>query len=87
MIRFRGFRGGFEGERWSNGGLVDPHRALFAPLEVMQGAGFGSKHHMMVQLTHANRVGITDPFPELRSPPWGQKNAIICANNALLRPQ
>ena len=47
------------------GGLLDPYRALFTPLEVLYGTRFGSQHHMMVQLAHVNRVGITDPFPDL----------------------
>ena len=46
------------------GGLLDPYRMLFAPLEVLYGTKFGSNYHMMVHLAHVNRVGITDPFPD-----------------------
>ena len=62
---FEGVWACFEGSRWVKGGLLDPYRTLFAPLEVLYGTRFGSKHHMMVQLAYANRVGITDPFPDL----------------------
>ena len=72
MIGFRKVWGGFEGvwgcfggSGWVKGGLLDLYRALFAPLEVLYGTRFGSKHHMMVQLAHVNSVGITDHFPEL----------------------
>ena len=44
------------------GVLLDPFRTRFAPLEVLWGTGFGSKHHIMVQLVNVYRVGITDPF-------------------------
>ena len=84
MGGFRKVWGGFEGvwacfggSRWVKGGLLDPYRALFAPLEVLYGTRFGSKHHMMVQLAHVNRVGITDPFPDLWSHPRGSQKAII----------
>ena len=45
--------------------------ALFFPLEVLYGTRFGSKHHMMVPLAQVSKVGITDPFPDLWSPPQG----------------
>ena len=61
---------------WVKGGLLDPYMALFAPLEVLYGTRFGSKHHMMVQLAHVNRVGIIDPFPDLWSPRGSHKASI-----------
>ena len=94
MIGFRKVWGGFEGvwacfggSRWVKGGLLEPYRALFSPLEVLYGNRIGSKRHMMVQLAHVYRVGITDPFPDLWSPPRGSQTAIIRANKGLLRPQ
>ena len=49
MIGFRKVWGGFEGvwacfggSRWVKGGLLDPYRELFAPLEVLYGTRFGS---------------------------------------------
>ena len=78
MIGFRGVWGVLRGFGsvlgslgGSRGGLFGPYRALFVPLEVLYDTRFGSKHHMMVQLAHFNRVGITDPFPDLWSPPGG----------------
>ena len=65
MIGFRGVWGCFGGSRWVKEGLLDPFRMRFAPLEVLYGTRFGSKHHMTVQLAHDNRVGITDPFQDL----------------------
>ena len=65
---FEGVWACFGGSRWVKGGLLDPYRALFSPLEVLYGTRFGSKHHMMVQLAHVKRVGITDPFPDLWNP-------------------
>ena len=72
MIGFRKVWGGFEGvwacfggSRWVKGGLLDPYRALFAPLEVLFGTRFGSKHHIMAQLPNGDTVGITDPFLDL----------------------
>ena len=69
MNRFSGVWGGLGGFRGVKGGqmgvCLTPHRELFAPLEVLYGTRFGSKHHMMVQLAHVNRVGITDPYPDL----------------------
>ena len=62
---FEGVWGCFGGSRWVKGGLLDPYRILFAPLEVLYGTRFGSKHHMMVQLAHVRKVGITDPFQNL----------------------
>ena len=83
----REFGGVLGGSRGVKGGLLDPYRTLFAPLEVLYGTRFGSKHHIMVQLAHVNRVGIADPFPDLWNPPKGSQKAIIRANKALLRPQ
>ena len=74
---FKGVWGCFGGSGWAKGGLLDPYRALFAPLEVLYGTIFGSKHHIMVQLAHVNRVGIIDPFPDLWSHPRGSQKAII----------
>ena len=90
MTRFRrvwsGF-GGFGGVKGGRMGVcLTPHMELFAPLEVLYGTRFGSKHHTMVQLAHANRVGTTDPFPDLQSPPSGSQRALICANKALFEP-
>ena len=56
------FLGVFGGSRGVTGCLVDPYRTLFAPLEVLYGTRFSSKHHILVQLAYVNRVGITDPF-------------------------
>ena len=74
MIGFRGVWGFFEGvwgcfagSRWVKGGLLDPSMSLFAPLKVLYGTRFGSKHHLMVQVGHVKRLGITDPFPDLQS--------------------
>ena len=47
---FEGVWASFKGSWWVKGGLLDPYRALFAPLEVLYGTRFGSKHHMVVQL-------------------------------------
>ena len=84
MIGFRKVWGGFKGvwgcfgwSGWVKGGLLDPYRALFAPLEVLYSTRFGSKHHMRVQLAHDNKVGITDPFQDLLSPPSGSTKANI----------
>ena len=60
--------GGFEGSGWVKGGLGDPYWPPFAPLEGLYGTRFGSKHHLMVQVGHVKRLGITDPFPDFRSP-------------------
>ena len=90
MIRFRGVWSGF-GKFWGvKGGEMGvcliPYRELFAPPEVLYATRFGSKHHMMVQLAHGNRVGTTGPFPDLQSPPRGSQRALICANKALFEP-
>ena len=53
------------------GGLLDPYRSRFAPLEALQGIGFGPKHHIMVQLVNVYRVGITGPFQDLGGSPRG----------------
>ena len=45
-----GFWGDLGGSQGSRGGLLYPYTALFAPLEVLYGTRFGSKHHIMVQL-------------------------------------
>ena len=66
---FEGVWGCFGVSRWVKGGLHDPYRILFAPLEVLYGTRFGSKHHMMVQLAHIRKVGITDPFSRPLEPP------------------
>ena len=58
----RGFWGVLVRSRGVKGVLLDPFRTRFAPLEVFWGTGFGSKHHIMVQLVNVYRVGITDPF-------------------------
>ena len=56
---------GFWGDKGVKGGLLDPHRDLLAPLEVLYGTKFGSKHHIMFQLANVYKVGITDPFLDL----------------------
>ena len=59
----RGVRGG---QGWSKRGLLDPYRALLPPLqEVLYGTRFGSKHHIMVQLSNVYRGGTTGPFSDL----------------------
>ena len=58
------------------GGLLDPYRTLFAPLEVLYATRFGSKHHKMVQLSNIYRVVITDPLLDLLGPPGGSQRAI-----------
>ena len=73
----RGFGGVLGVLRGSRGGLLDPYKALFAPLKVLYGTIFGSKHHIMGQLAHVNKVGITGPFPDLWSPSRGSQKAII----------
>ena len=65
------------GSRGVTGCLVDPYRTLFAPLEVLYGTRFSSKHHILVQLAYVNRVGITDPFWDPWSPPRSSQSAII----------
>ena len=91
MIGFRGVLGGFGGVLRGLGGLrgvcLTPKWHFFSPLEVLYGTRFGSKHHMMVPLAQVSKVGITDPFPDLWSPPRGSQKANISANTALLRPQ
>ena len=59
---FEVFLGVFWGSRGVKGCLLDPYRTLFAPPEVLYGTRFGSKHHLLVQLAHLCRVGITDLF-------------------------
>ena len=68
---FGGVWGGLGGSRWVKVCLLDFYRMLFAPLEVLYGTRFGSKHHMMVQLAHIRKVGITDPFSSPLEPPQG----------------
>ena len=58
----REFWGVLVRSRGVKGFLLDPFRTRFAPLEVLWGTGFGSKHHIMVQLVNVYRVGITDSF-------------------------
>ena len=69
--------GGFGGSKVVS---LTPTRALFAPLEVFFGTRFGSKHHIMVQVAHVNRVGTTE------SPYRGSQRAIIFANKARFEP-
>ena len=69
------------------GGLLDPYRTLFAPLEVLYATRFGSKHHKMVQLSNIYRVVITDPLLDLLGPPCGLQKGHLGANQAVLRPQ
>ena len=47
--RVWGVQGGSGGSR---GGLIYPCQALFAPLELLHGTRFGSKHFIMVQLAN-----------------------------------
>ena len=39
---FAGVWGCFGGSGWVKGGLLDPYKARFAPLEVLYGTRFGS---------------------------------------------
>ena len=64
---FKGVWGCFGGSGWAKGGLLDPYRALFAPLEVLYSTRFGSKHHMTVQLAYTYSEGISGPFVDF----WG----------------
>ena len=57
--------GGFWGVYGIQGGLLYPYLTLFAPLEVLYGTRFGSKHHIMVQLSNVYRGGTTGPFSDL----------------------
>ena len=59
-----GFWGGLGGSR---GGLLYFYKALFAPLEVLYGTRFCSKHHIMVQLANVCKVDITGPFLDLKA--------------------
>ena len=68
LREFGGVLGSLGGSR---GGCLTPIGNLL-PLQ-----RFGFKHHIMVQLAYVNRVGITDPFSDLWSPPWGSQRAII----------
>ena len=67
----------YVGSKGVKGGLLDPYKAPFASLEVLCGTIFGSKHYIMVQLANVRKVGITDPFPDLWSPPRDSQKAII----------
>ena len=57
-------------------GLLDPYSALFAPLEVLYGTRFGSKHYIMVQRTNVYRGGTTDPFLDLSAPVGAPKKPL-----------
>ena len=57
--------GGLGGQGWSKRGLLDPYRARLTPQEVLYGTRFGSKHHIMVQLSNVYGGGTTDPFLDL----------------------
>ena len=72
----REFGGVLGGSRGVKGGLLDPYRTLFAPLEILYATRFGSKHHKMVQLSNIYRVVITDPLLDILGPPAGSKRAI-----------
>ena len=78
----REFGGVLGGSRGVKGGLLDPYRTLFAPLEVLCGTRFGSKQHIMIQMAHFNRVGITDPIPDRWNPLRDSQKAISSANKA-----
>ena len=69
--------GGFWGVYGIQGGLLYPYLTLFAPLEVLYGTRFGSKHHIMVQLAKIHWVGISDPFLDLRGPSWSSQKVIF----------
>ena len=56
------FWGGLEGSR---GCLLYSYKALFAPLEVLYGTRFCSKHHIIVQPANVYRIDITGPFLNL----------------------
>ena len=58
--------------------LLDSYKTLFSPLEVFYGIRFGSKDHIMVQLSKVHWIGIIDPFLYLRGPSWGsQKGSFL----------
>ena len=59
---------------------VYPYTALFAPLEVLYGTRFGSKHHIMVQLDKLFWPSITDPVLDLWDHSRGPQNAILWVN-------
>ena len=61
-----GFKGVF-GEVWGDpeGVCYTPIKALFAPLEVLYGTRFCSKHHIIVQPANVYRIDITGPFLNL----------------------
>ena len=87
ILEFGGSKGG---QRWSGplrGGLLDPYRALIAPLEVLYGTRFGYKDNIMIQLANIYNIGITDPFLELWGPPGDSQKAIYKQIQAVLRPQ
>ena len=71
-----GFWGVWGGPGGVKRGLLYPYRALFAPLEVLYGTEFGSKHHIMIQLANVYKVAITDPFLDLWGPPRSPQRAI-----------
>ena len=58
------------------GGLLDPYGALFAPLEVLYGTRFGSKHYIMAQLANVYRGGTTDPFLDFLAPVGAPKRPL-----------
>ena len=51
------------------GGLLNPYRALFNPLDILYGIRFGPKNHVRTKL---HREGLTDPFDSFLdlSGPW-----------------
>ena len=53
---------GFGGATVAKGGLFDPYRAPFAPLKVLYGPRFGSKHRIMVQMANVGKVCAIDPI-------------------------
>ena len=57
--------------------MLEPSGILFAPLEVLYGTRFGSKHHIMVQLAKLFRVGINKLFLDLWGPFRGPQKAIL----------
>ena len=55
--------------------VLDHYRTLFAPLEVLFGTRFSSKHHIMVKMANIHWVGITGPFLDLLGPFYGLPNS------------
>ena len=73
-------RGGQEGSAW-------PLKGTFSPSGSLVQDKFGSKHHIMVQLTNIYKVGINDPFLGLSGHYQGPPKGDFITKQAILRPQ